>query len=184
MTLVSSGKGAELALLLASRRSDVSGVLAFAPGSVVFQGIPKVFWPAPPRSSWTAGGKPIPFVPYDASGGVDPNNLLPLYERSISHADIAAKASLPVEKINGPILLLSGEDDAMWPASAMADEMIERLKKKEFPHAFQHVKYENAGHDFGYTNNAFYMMGGTEEGNRKARLDYVDRIRTFMRANF
>ena len=30
------GKGAELALLLASRRSDVSGVIAFAPGSKVF----------------------------------------------------------------------------------------------------------------------------------------------------
>jgi dienelactone hydrolase len=176
--LVGGSKGGELALLLASRKREIGGVIAVSPSSVVFQGIPKVFWP--PRSSWSSEGKPLPFVPYDASKGVDPQNLLPLYELSLSHADQVAKATIPVEKINGPLLLLSGENDGMWPASDMAEAVIEHLKKNKFAHAFQHIKYESAGH----TLNEFFMIGGTKEGNREARLDSWQKMLAFLSNNF
>ncbi|MBW3600820.1 MAG: dienelactone hydrolase family protein [Planctomycetes bacterium] len=174
IVLVGGSKGAELALLLASRKAEVAGVIAISPSSVAFQGIPRVFWP--PRSSWSYKGKPLPFVPYDVSQGVDPTNLRPLYELSLSHADVVAKASIPVEKIKGPILLLSGEDDGMWPASDMAESIVARLKENKFPHAFEHVPYEDAGH----TLNEFFMLGGTREGNQTARVDAWRRMRVFL----
>ena len=89
------------------------------------------------------------------SRGVDPANLRPLYELSLSHAEIVAKASIPVDKINGRILLRSGKDDRMWPASEMADSLVARLKEKKFPHTYEHVAYDDAGH----TLNEFFMMG-------------------------
>ncbi len=178
IVLVGGSKGAELALLLASRTREIAGVIAISPSSVVFQGLPQIFWP--PRSSWTYQGKPLPFVPHDASQGVDPNNLLPLHELSLSHTEKVEKALIPVEKINGPILLLSGIDDGMWPAADMAEAIVDRLKQRQFPHAFEHVKYENAGH----TLNEFFMIGGTSEGNKKARVDSWQQILAFLSDNF
>ena len=178
IVLVGGSKGAELALLLASRKTAIAGVIAISPSSVVFQGIPQVFWP--PRSSWSYKGEQLPFVAYDASQGVDPANLRPLYELSLSHTEKVANAFIPVEKINGPILLLSGDDDGMWPASDMAEAMVDRLKANKFPHAFEHVKYENAGH----TLNEFFMIGGTREGNKKARVDSGRTVLTFLSDNF
>lgn len=178
IVLVGGSKGAELALLLASRKKAIAGVIAVSPSSVVFQGIPQVFWP--PRSSWSCKGEPLPFVPYDASKGVDTNHLRPMYELSLSHADKVAKASIPVERINGPILLLSGEEDDMWPASDMAEAMVARLKESKFLHAFKHVKYENAGH----TLNEFFMVGGTKEGNKEAQADSWQKMLAFLSDNF
>lgn len=178
IVLVGGSKGAELALLLATRRTDIDGVIATSPSSVVFQGLPKMFWP--PRSSWSSGGKPIPFVPYDASKGVDPQNLLALYQLSLSHADQVATAAIPVEKIQGPVLLLSGKDDRMWPASAMADAISARLTQHKFPYAFKNIQYENAGH----TLTEFFMIGGTKEGNANARHDSWQKMLTFLSTEF
>lgn len=174
IVVVGSSKGAELALLLASRHSQITGVIATSPSSVVFQGIPQVFWP--PRSSWSYEGKGIPFVPYDASQGVDPTHLLPLYRLSLAQTEAVAKATIEVEKINGPILLLTGSDDAMWPASEMAEAITERLKANAFPHSYRHINYQDAGH----TLNEFFMLGGTKEGNQKARLDSERQIADFL----
>lgn len=178
IVLVGGSKGAELALLLAARKKSIGGVVGLSPSSVVFQGIPKVFWP--PRSSWSSNGEPIPFVPYDASQGVDPRHLRPLYELSLASKEKVKQAIIPVEQISGPILLFSGEADTMWPASEMADALIDRLKSHEFPHAYEHVKYENAGH----TLNEFYMIGGTKEGNKKARTDSWQRMLSFLSDKF
>ena len=62
----------------------------------------------------------------------------------------------------------------------MAETIVDWLKKNEFPHPFKHVKYENAGH----TLNEFFMIGGTREGNEKARIDSRRRIFAFLSDNF
>ena len=178
IVLIGGSKGAELALLLASRKREIQGVIAISPGSAVFQGIPKVFWP--PRSSWTYKGKPIPFVPYDVSRGVDTNNLRPLYEQSLSHPKKVERAAIEVEKINGPILLLSGKEDGMWPAAEMASSIEQRLAANDFPHSVVQIPYEDAGH----TLNEYYMIGGTKEGNQQARVDSWQQIKDFLAKQF
>lgn len=174
IAVVGGSKGAELALLLASRKPEIRGVVAFAPSSVVFQGIPKVFWP--PRSSWTSNGKPVPFVPYDYSKGFNPNDLLSLYEISLEQSEAVKKATIEVQRINGPILLFSGVDDKMWPSVKMGDMICERLKDKKFNHKYEHFKYDKAGH----TLNEYFMLGGTREGNKKARIDSTKKMLKFL----
>ena len=56
------------------------------------------------------------------------------------------RATIPVEKTRGPILLVSGADDQMWPSSALADIAMRRLETHRHPYPFRHLKYEGAGH--------------------------------------
>ncbi len=101
----------------------------------------------------------------DHSVPADPNNLIEMYKRSLAANPGAIEAAtIPVEKVNGPILLLSGSDDRMWPAPQMADSIIARLKQKGFAHGFEQVIYPDAGH----TLSEGYMIGGTAEGNKLA----------------
>jgi pimeloyl-ACP methyl ester carboxylesterase len=174
IVVIGESKGAELALLLASRKPGISGVIAFVPSAVVFQGMPKVFWP--PRSSWSSMGKPIPFVPYNLSGLSDKNNILGIYRNSLKQQEAVKKALIPVNKIKGPVLLFSAADDGMWPSVGMSDMIMRSLKDQKFSYAYEHISYDNAGH----TLTEYFMMGGTEEGNRKARIDSTEKTLSFL----
>ena len=174
LIVIGASKGAELALLLASLKPDIKGVIAIAPSSVVWQGIPNGFGGA--KSSWSRKSEPMAFVPYDMSKGFNINDLLSLYKQSLTQKDAVDKAAIEVENINGPVLLLSGADDKLWPSTQMGDVIHDRLKTKAFKHQAEHVKYDDAGH----TLNEFYMIGGTKEGNRKARIDSAKRMVDFL----
>ena len=174
IVVLGESKGAELALLLASRKPEISGVVAFVPSAVVFQGMPKVFWP--PRSSWSSMGKPIPFVPFNLSNLPDKNNVLSIHRNSLKQQEAVKKALIPVNKIKGPVLLFSSKDDAVWPSDAMGDMIVRVLRDQKFSYAYEHITYDNAGH----TMTESYMMGGTEEGNRKARIDSTEKMLSFL----
>ena len=167
-------KGGELALLLASRYNQIRGVIAAVPSAVVFQGIG-----VQPVSSWSYQGVSIPFVPYidyDWSKVVD-SQYVEMYEQSLEQTEAVKQAIIEVENINGPILILSGKADTMWPSSQMGTMLVNRLAEKGFSHRYWHYAYEDAGH----TLNENYMMGGTEEGNRKARIDSKKRVMNFLK---
>jgi dienelactone hydrolase len=176
IVVIGGSKGAELALLLASMHPQITGVIAISPSSVVWQGLPKEFWP--PRSSWSLDAKPVPFVPYDVSKGFNPNNLLALYEHSLEQTETVKSATIPVEQIHGAVLLFSGADDKLWPSARMADDICQRLKSHAFKYRYEHVDYPDAGH----TLSEYSMIGGTADGNRKARLDSARRIQEFLGA--
>jgi dienelactone hydrolase len=181
IVIVGASKGAELALLLASRKPEVKGVIALAPSSVVWDGIPEQWWPPALKSSWSLGGKPVPFVPYDYSAGFaagDPRAIYKFYKQSLKQTGAVEKATILVEKINGPILLASGHDDQLWPAGEMSDAISARLKAQGFKHACENLKYANAGH----TLNEYFMLGGTPEGNKQASLDLMPRMFAFLKA--
>lgn len=169
-------KGGELALLLASCYRQIEGVIARVPGSVVFQGIGGSL----KTSSWSYKGQPLPFVPYykpfDYSKIVN-NQWRPLYELSMTQTEAVEKATIKVENINGPVLLLTGKEDKMWPSSEMGDMIIKRLKDHTFPHWYTHCAYEHAGHSFDERST----MGGTPDGNKKAGIDAEKRIFAFLR---
>jgi hypothetical protein len=56
------------------------------------------------------------------------------------------KASIPVERTNGPILLISGEDDQMWPSTIFSKQIIDRLEHHKHPYPSMHLSYPGAGH--------------------------------------
>jgi dienelactone hydrolase len=181
-------KGGELALLLASRFSELRAVVAYVPSHVVWQGIGY-------GSSWTYKGEPLPYVPYKpGAGGYDPQNptnpinLGELYLGSLDNQEAVAQASIPVEDINGPVLLISGHDDQMWPSQLMAEKIISRLKEHNFTYQYDHLPYEQAGH--GITSYywptsrpeipGFYSLGGTAEGDAQAQADSWPKVLQFF----
>ena len=179
VVVVGASVGGELALLLASTKPEINGVIALAPSSVVWQGLPKQFWPTPPaRSSWSIQGKPAPYVPFDSAGYdfKDPLAIYNLYKRSLTQKEAVEKATIEVEKIRGPLLLLSGRDDKLWPSTEMSAAICDRLKDKAFKHTYEHVAYDDAGH----TLNEYFMVGGTQEGNRRARESSAKKMLEFL----
>jgi hypothetical protein len=166
-------KGGELALLLASRYKQIQGVIAAVPSSVVFQGIG-----GRRVSSWSYKGEQISFVPYapfDFSKIIN-SQYVELYRLSLEQTDAVRDALIRVENINGPILLLSGKEDKMWPSGPMADMIIKRLDERKFPFWYIHITYENAGHSF----NEHSTLGGTAEDNKQAGIDSEQRIFDFL----
>jgi uncharacterized protein len=73
------------------------------------------------------------------------------------------RALIPVEKINGPVFLMSGTRDEYWAATEMSDAMIARLKEKRFTHAHEHVAIE---------------------GDHSVPAKHVDRARLFLNTHF
>ncbi|MBU9713179.1 acyl-CoA thioester hydrolase/BAAT C-terminal domain-containing protein [Evansella tamaricis] len=155
--LLGISKGAELALLAASKNKGIRGVVAYSPASHVFEGLNK----KNSSSSWTENGKSIPYVPFTFTFGRVLNKLVAkvkktepslttMYNNSLAKYERKGKedAIIKVENIQGPILLLSGEEDAFWPSALMAEKIVNRLKKKNFNYSVNHSKYKNAGHLF------------------------------------
>ena len=171
--LVGYSKGAELALLVASRRSDVDAVVAFAPGSAVFQGFRPPDFPV--VASWSEGGEGLPFVPnaYDAHFFETFDGMY-LWHRTLAQHEAMEAAAIPVERIAGDILLLSGVDDQIWPATLMAEQIVSRLKRERFPHRVRHLAFPEAGHGIAAPpgeplTSVAQRLGGTPAGNARAR---------------
>lgn len=200
MGVIGWSKGGELALLLSSKVSKLQVVVAYVPSSVVFQGIQQSF--KKPSSSWRYKNEPLPFITY----GIPWKNILrlltkkpvsfrPTYSKGLekSKNDQLEKASIPIEDIGGPILLISGKDDQMWNATHMCNMIIERLKNKNYKYEFSHLSYENTGH--GITcpyqpvlgrevassgGRVSFKLGGTAEGHAQADLDSWNHVLKFL----
>lgn len=178
-------KGGEAALLVASREPSIRATVAVVSSSVVWQGINTANY-ADVKSSFSLGGHPVPYLAYDTSAPF--TSVLDLYERSLKFAAQHPEAAIPVEKINGPVLLLSSKADSLWPSAAMGDRVMTRLDAKGFKFRHEHIAYPDAGHGAmspqnGSANNSGYAnMGGNEAGNAFARADSWARIAAFFNA--
>ncbi|MEV7618772.1 alpha/beta fold hydrolase [Microbacterium sp. NPDC089321] len=114
--------GAEAALLTATV-SPVDGVIAVAPTSVVWAGAHEGAW----SSHWTLAGEPVPFTPFDPDWvpDADPPAYRELYASSlIRFAEQASAARIAVERIEGEVLLIVGDDDQVWPSDVFAQEIV------------------------------------------------------------
>jgi dienelactone hydrolase len=174
--VVGVSKGGELALLLASRDPRLVATVAFVPGSVVFQSIAPA-WPTP--SSRSLAGEDVPFAPSRITESFRPDRLADMYRLSLDQP-AAAAAAIEVERIAGPILLLSGEADALWPSTYMSEQVVARLQSAGFDHPVEHVAYPDAGHLISRVTEETTHLGGTADGNRKAQLDGQQRMREFL----
>jgi hypothetical protein len=177
-------KGAEAALLIAARDPRIKAVVAGVPSSVAWQGYNPAN-PINPGPSWTSGGRPVPYVHYDESATF--TSVLDLYQRSLAKAP--ADAAIPVERINGPVLLVSARDDRIWPSAAMGEQVMTRLDKAHFRFGHTHLAYDNAGHaGFGEAlppgttvpPAMLAQLGGTAEGNLAMRADAWPKILAFL----
>lgn len=173
IAMVGYSKGAELALLTSSMRDDISTVVAFAPGSAVFQGFRPPDFPV--ISSWSVDGVGLPFVPnaYDKHFFKTFDGMYLWYQTLAQHKEYE-RAAIPVEQIHADVLLISGVDDTIWPATFMAEQIIARLHVNEHSYRSKHLAFPEAGHGIAAPpgspiSSVAERFGGTVEGNAKAR---------------
>ena len=74
-----------------------------------------------------------------------PIALTPLFEAALD-GPVPRECVIPVENTNGPILLISGDEDRMWPSARMGDQIVERLEAHRHRFHVRHCRYPGAGH--------------------------------------
>jgi len=187
-----TSRGGELVLLLGATFPAIKAVIAYVPSGIVHGGISRsgVRGASP---AWTLRGEPITYIqprpeklspePPPPPRG-QPIPLTPRFLRGLEDAEAAARAEIPVERINGPVLLISGKDDAMWPSERLAEIARRRFEAHQFAHTYRHLAYAGAGHMIGTPyqpttvlasrhplTGEMFAYGGTPKGYAGARAD-------------
>lgn len=182
--LLGGSKGAEAALLIATRHPELRAVVATMPSSVVWAGVNwKTF--ISHKSSWSLGGKPLDYLPL---ASFDRKTISSVYRGVIAASDAREQAAIPIERIAAPVLLICGENDAMWPSCPMARQVEARAGRSGHPKVTVLV-YPNAGHAvFGapvspqrLAKSHLDSLGGTNVGNNAARADSWRQTIGFLR---
>ncbi len=176
IVLLGVSKSAEAFLAYAAHDPRVEAVVALAPSHVAWANVGPCSdgQLRPCRSSWTLGGQPVPFVPYDDEVEVttDPPAFLPVYEQSLrTFPGEAEAARIPVERIFGDVLLVAGGDDQVWPSTKAAREIEARRTAYRLPTTV--VTHADAGHRVIFPGEQVahggmrIARGGTENADRE-----------------
>jgi dienelactone hydrolase len=158
IAVLGTSKGAEAALLVAARDPRLRAVVTYAPSSVAWSCI---CGPAE-HSSWAIDGADVPNVPpgRDPASTTSPGQAMrPVvhYRYRMRDSTTADHARIAVERINGPVMLIAGEDDALWPSAEMARVVRARLAAVRARADDTLLVYPGAGHRIGKA----YLPAGT-----------------------
>ncbi|TAK34968.1 MAG: hypothetical protein EPO30_12025, partial [Lysobacteraceae bacterium] len=127
IAVVGGSRGGELALQIAALYPEVAATIAEVPSGVRWGSAGQ-----PDRAAWTLGGEPLPYLDGDAWDQVTtewlPNDdrgvrASPAYLAILAEAppeEIAA-ATIEIEHATGPVLLVGGADDGLWPSCTLAE---------------------------------------------------------------
>ena len=198
LAVTGASKSGELALLFGATFPQIRAVVAYAPSGVLWQGQPILgTQPTEPRAAWTLEGKSLPFLRYPTPP-LDRNSPHPTTAASILSAlqdkEAVERATIPVERTNGPILLITGQEDALWPAE-LAAIAVRRLNTQQFSFPVEHLSYPSAGHLIFFPPYGPTMIrslrhpvlkrtihyGGTTAGDAFARADSWPKVLMFLR---
>ena len=172
ITVVGGSRGSEAAALLGVHYPKlVRSVALLSPSSIVNTALPDLSKPA-----WTFHGRPLPHVGEAEFGNTNP---------------LESGAVIPVEKVRGPVFLLYGDQDQLWPSGRFVEAMTHRMSKH--PHTV--VREAGAGHLVDFlvpnlpmaSNSATYRghsetFGGTVQDDSLGRLDAWTKLLTFLSA--
>jgi dienelactone hydrolase len=198
--IAGGSRGGELALLIAATYPEIKAAVGWAPSGVLYAGLSRNA--EAPVAAWRHEGRDLPFARFDPAA-VDwhrrPIRFTPGFVAGLSDTAATLAAEIPVERINGPVLLISGSDDQVWPASLLAEIAVRRLRERSHPFPVEHLCYEGAGHGImpplpypssGETHFVHpvtgydFDLGGTPELNAKASADSWGRIVRFFDERF
>jgi dienelactone hydrolase len=194
-------RGGELALLVASLDADIRAVVAVAPSGVVSGAFgPSEFGDRRPTGAWTLGGKLVPgmwqnnrYNNWFADPLQSPIKGTPRVLNAMRDLDAMERATIPVERIKGPVLMVSGRDDQLWPSFELAEIARRRLEAHNHSWPFEHISYPDAGHAIAPpyapttaatsvhpVNRQTYALGGTPKGQIEANVAYWRRTLDFL----
>ncbi|WP_199439280.1 acyl-CoA thioesterase/bile acid-CoA:amino acid N-acyltransferase family protein [Umezawaea beigongshangensis] len=200
--VLGGSRGGEAALLIAATYPQVTAVASVVGSGVVTQGIPAgatlLSILSTESASWTHGGEALPYLPYsvpeELRHGVVQGDPIPLGLAFDLSDGVPEDVEIPVERINGAVLLISGEQDASWPSAELSRVAERRLAEHDHPHRHEHVSYPGAGHliagpPFRPTTEVeipgpgvTFFTGGTPAANAAAQADAWQRIVRFFSA--
>jgi esterase/lipase len=192
-------KGAELALLLASRNAFIKKVAAFAPHAYCFQGI--AFKNV---SSWTHQGKSLPFIPLKTHVLIadaircfaknEPFGFARMYEKCLAIASNKEEARIKIENSEADLLLFTSRQCNMWNTYDGCMVIMDMLRKSNYKHGYDLVVYEDAGEPYfppymisygeaklKIAPRFVFSMGGTPKGNAHAQGDSWEKTIQFLK---
>lgn len=200
--LYGASRGAELALILASVFPDkIQAVVATVPSHVTFAGLGNKHIPA-----WLYNGKPVgpdaPVPMTDTSNGRGHSPEHPIaatvdFLKGLNeYPDEFLAAEIPVEKIEGALMLISGGDDQMWPSSLFSQKIMQRLDEKNSSIIRTHLEYPLAGHQVNIPflpssesiyyhphGKLWFSMGGSPQQDDLASRDSWNKLIEFFKTN-
>ncbi|MFT4135562.1 acyl-CoA thioesterase/bile acid-CoA:amino acid N-acyltransferase family protein [Microbacterium sp.] len=154
---ISRGAEGLLAATTAASDAPCRGLVLISPSSLSWQAIGGD-GEIPDTPSWTHAGVPVPWRPVrsgELMGQLVRNawrigrdraahrptllRLRAAYAAGLAHGTVG---ELAAERVDAPLLLLTGSVDAVWPSGEMADAIVARRGAKPD----RHVGYEGAGH--------------------------------------
>ncbi len=175
--------GGQAALLAGGIYHQVKTVIAIsAPILVYGVGVSSTEF----TSRWSYQGQPVPFLTSDytefkydhpfreaVSSGKDPLPLLPDIKASMEADPELAAATIPVEKVEGSILFITGTYDSLIPSTLYAEIAMDRLKQTGFAYPYRHLINPGAGHSFSFPylpelNDKFTVIGTPFGGSPQA----------------
>jgi dienelactone hydrolase len=196
---VGASIGADLALVTATRHAEVETAVAYAPGGVIMEGISDERGPA--DALVTEHGESLPHIKYRSFRQFlslfwyrlrgKPVELAGWWSEGLDDAteeEIRA-ATVPVEEVGGPVMLLSGGDDRLRDAERFGDLVMEYVRELDADLPVEHHVYDDAGHSLGVPylpcrgreRTPFFLglemaLGGTPEGYAQADTDAWPRV--------
>jgi dienelactone hydrolase len=193
-----ASRGGELALILGAWFPEsVQSIVAVVPSSVIYGGLSET-----PVHAWQYRGKPLapfaPVPPTDFTNGrgddaANPANTLNSFLEGMKNEKEFDNASIPVEKIQASLLIISGGDDQMWPSSIYATQIEKRLQKHHSRIYRKHLHYPKAGHGINIPNlpqsdpiyyhpigKKWFSMGGTIAEDQRASKDSWQKLIEFF----
>ncbi len=185
--LLAGSKGSEFALIAASRYPWIKAVVAYTPSDLVWEGWGLEMLEAEgTRSSFSFGGRPLPFMPYrgfvaglQAGPAAD---LRAIHENGrADHPGREAAARIPVEAYRGALLLVAGDRDRLWNSGRMARNIVEARRAAGLE--TEALLYPEAGHDLGGDSaepREDPRGGGSPAANASARADAWPKVTAFL----
>ncbi|UPV99704.1 alpha/beta fold hydrolase [Halorussus gelatinilyticus] len=187
--VVGFSRGGEAAMLTGAHFERVGAVVAYSASGYAFPAptwMPGVEVEGP---AWTLDGDPVPYLPVDelveeeqdGFEDVVENDDLDASTRAVANAtdEQLRRATIPVERIDGPVLLVSGGEDAIWPSADLSRVAIDRLDAHDHPWPADLLVSPDAGHairtpyrfDGESAPDADHRLGGTHRANARAAAD-------------
>lgn len=176
-------RGAELSLILGSLFPDqIDAIAAHVPSSVVYGAFDQEN-----VAAWVYQGKPIaPNAPFSfeeiskASSEEIPIAVTPFFLDSMKNSEAFKASAILVERIRCPVLLISAEDDQMWPSTLFAQQIVDRLREYKSTIDCSHISYPGVGHAPGKGESGLhpilgrrFLYGGNPRENALAAEDWI-----------
>ena len=160
IAVIGLSRGAELALEVAAHNANVGLTIALSPSSIRQAGMGENYSFKDP--AWVRNGEPLEWV-----RGGNGFGMLLLFLSSVirrkpmrqtrgflgalnKNVEAVERSTIQVENCKGPMTLIVGDDDGLWPSQEYADRIAGRLKELDWPGTVRVECVPGAGHFVGF----------------------------------